>query len=250
MLWLVFSLCTKILGWIQLKAEEKSVKSSRTAHLTVSACDNAIFSEVLMASSNPCWHLKANWTGSKSDSTHKFKLEGYFMRMKVIFMERQLTPVLLIHMNREGFVSPNSSVDDLHHTLIDALTDVDQWSSTFSHPAQQKTCSKWNGHIYSPNKHKCLCFNFRTNLRHKKKPPIMKDIPTSAANLSEMVGFWGPLPQNMETCSDFFFFTKADILQILQRYRTKDSCPYLQLCQISMFTKLKEAEFSVTNLSS
>lgn len=39
------------------------------------------------------------------------------------------------------FISPNSSVDDLHDALVDALTDIDQWDSSLSHPAQQQTCS-------------------------------------------------------------------------------------------------------------
>lgn len=37
------------------------------------------------------------------------------------------------------FLSPDGSIDDLHDALVDALTDVDQRSSSLSHPAQQET---------------------------------------------------------------------------------------------------------------
>lgn len=38
-------------------------------------------------------------------------------------------------------ISPDGGVDDLHHALVDALTHVDQRSSSFSHPTQEQTCN-------------------------------------------------------------------------------------------------------------
>lgn len=37
------------------------------------------------------------------------------------------------------FISPNSSVDDLHDTLVDALAHIDEWCATFPHFPQQQT---------------------------------------------------------------------------------------------------------------
>lgn len=42
----------------------------------------------------------------------------------------------------EGLISPDGGVDDLHHTLVDALAHVDQRSSSFSHPTQKETCRR------------------------------------------------------------------------------------------------------------
>lgn len=38
--------------------------------------------------------------------------------------------------------SPDGSVDDFHDALIDTLTHVDQWRSSFSHTTQQQTYNR------------------------------------------------------------------------------------------------------------
>lgn len=50
MLW-ILSLCAKICAWMQLKSEEKSIKSSCTVVLAPSKCDRDIFNKLLIASS-------------------------------------------------------------------------------------------------------------------------------------------------------------------------------------------------------
>ena len=59
MLWALSNLCAKIWGWLQLKAELKSIKSRRTKDFAHYKCDPVIFSKVLSASSTPLHDLLA-----------------------------------------------------------------------------------------------------------------------------------------------------------------------------------------------